>query len=320
MKKKQKASRTIITAVIMFIFLIAYVYAHENDLITESSNTEETYTQEQEVPGDLAFTSDEEKSGNVYLEFLDVGQADSILISICGEYVLIDCGNIADGPLVTEHLKNLGIDKLEYLIITHPHEDHMGGAVDVINGVEIGHIIMPDRMKTTKIFEKMLDAITERNVDVIFPNVKDVFEVNGGTFTVLSCDNDAKDDNGSSVVTLFTYDDFDVLLTGDATTANEKEILTWYEFNDIEVLKLAHHGSVTGNSKKYLEAVSPENAIISVGRNNTYNLPKDEIIERVEKLNIPIYRTDESGTIIVTYDNDDYKIEIDGTSYDGDEK
>ena len=252
--------------------------------------------------------------------FLDVGQADSILIEADGEYCLIDAGNIEDGILVTNYLKELGIPKLKYVMFTHPHEDHIGGGDDVILGMPIDLVLMPDRVTTSNVFETLVDALERRNTVVEVPKVGGTYKLGDGKFTILSCASDSEDLNDTSIVAHCSYNDCDLIFTGDATKRIEKEILKNFEFDfEVEVLKVGHHGSNTSSSVKFLESVDPKFSIISAGRNNDYGHPHDEIMERLEKIDTEIFRTDTSGTIIMRSDGYEVSFEKTNIHLDGNE-
>ena len=254
----------------------------------------------------------------VTIHFFDVGQADSALIECDGEYALFDCGNIADGKLILNYLKENNISKLKYLYISHPHEDHLGGAATIVKNVDIETTLMPNTVKTTSIYEKLIDALLDKEVETISPEKGDEFNFGGGKFKVLACDNESSETNDNSIVLIFTYGDTDVLFTGDATTTVEKEILSWYQFNDIEVLKLAHHGSKSSSSMDYLSAVNPDYIVISVGRGNDYGHPTEVVMNRLSKLDAEVFRTDLQNTVIMKTDGKNVTFETSSLCLDGD--
>ncbi|MDD5888339.1 MAG: ComEC/Rec2 family competence protein [bacterium] len=228
--------------------------------------------------------------------YLDVGQADSILIEKNNEYMLIDAGNNEDGPLLVAYFKELGITKFKIVIGTHAHEDHIGGLDDIINNFDIENFYMPDAITTTKTFEDVLDALENKNIAFQTPKVDEELTFQDTTLKILSVAAEASNINNTSIVVKLKYATTSFLFMGDAETQVEKEILN----KDIasDVLKLGHHGSKYSTSEAFLKKVSPTYAIISVGKNNTYNHPNTETINTLNKNNIKIYRTDQDGTIV----------------------
>lgn len=232
--------------------------------------------------------------------FLDVGQADSILIQNGDANMLIDAGNNEDGKKLVSYFQSLGIESFQYVIGTHAHEDHIGGMNDIIDNFNIGTFYMPDAITTTATFESVLDSLEAKNIAFQTPTVDSTFELGDATIDVLYVGTDDTDLNNTSIVLKLTYGNTSILFMGDA----EKEVETIIEKKDIsaDVLKVGHHGSNTSSSKTFLEKVNPSYAIISVGTGNSYGHPSNTTIQNLENLNTKIYRTDESGTIIMTTD------------------
>ena len=254
-------------------------------------------------------------NGNLKIYFLDVGQADSILLRENNKNVLIDAGNNEDGPKLVNYIKSLGIESFDYVIGTHPHEDHIGGMDDIINNFEIKKFYMPDAITTTKTFEDVLDALEENNLKFNTPEEKEVFKLDDASFKVVYVGDDKKDLNNTSIVLKLTYGNTSYLFTGDATNKTEKQILN--EDIKVTVLKVGHHGSQYSSSNEFLDKVSPTYAIISVGKNNIYGHPKDITLKKLNKRNIKIYRTDEMGTIIISSDGNKISIDEEKTDTNG---
>ena len=231
---------------------------------------------------------------------MDVGQADSILIQDNDTYMLIDAGNNEDGEKLVSYFQSLGIESFQYVIGTHAHEDHIGGMNDIIDNFNIGTFYMPDAITTTATFESVLDSLEAKNIAFQTPSIDSIFKLGNATIDVLYVGTDDSDLNNTSIVLKLTYGNISILFMGDA----EKEVETIIEKKDIsaDVLKVGHHGSNTSSSKTFLEKVNPSYAIISVGTGNSYGHPSNTTIQNLENLNTKIYRTDESGTIIMTTD------------------
>lgn len=239
------------------------------------------------------FMSDDQTSLKVY--FFDVGQADSMLIQNNGENMLIDAGNNEDGEMLVNNLKTLGVEKIDYLVGTHPHEDHIGGMDDIINNFSIGKIFMPNVTTNTKTFEDVLDAAKNKDLQIETPKIGDEFTVGSANCSVVYVGDDKENLNLSSIIIKLNYNNLSYLFTGDA----EAEIENKIDVGKINILKVAHHGSDTSSSEKFVKETAPEVAIILVGKDNSYGHPSDEIIKRYEEVGSKIYRTDEVGNIFI---------------------
>ena len=281
-RKKQNNKIKIIKSIIAIVILaLISIFGTENEILNQLNKQEEV--------------SSTSTSSNLEAYFIDVGQADSILIKNNNEAMLIDAGNNEDGEDVVKFIKEKGINKLNYVVGTHPHEDHIGGLDDVINSdIEIENILMPKIQTNTKIFEDVLDAISNKGLKITEPKKGDTFQIGEASCEIMtdSIINE-KNLNLSSITIRLQFGNNSMLLMGDSEVENEKT-RTW---SKTDVLKVGHHGSLTSSSEEFLNEVQPQYAIIMVGKNNSYKLPKQEILDRLNKRNIKIHRTDEEGTI-----------------------
>lgn len=245
-------------------------------------------------------------NGELQVYYIDVGQADSILIINKEDAMLIDAGNNEDGEDVVNFIKDKGITKLDYVVGTHPHEDHIGGLDDVINSnIEIENVLMPKIETTTKTFEDVVNAISNKGLTVKAPNKGDTFTLGDSNLEVMT-DSILDEDNLnlSSITLRLQYGNNSFLFMGDSEKENEKTI-TWPK---TDVLKVGHHGSDTSSSEEFLNEVKPSISIIMAGKDNSYGLPKEEIVERLENVGSKVYRTDENGTIEVTSDGNNINV------------
>lgn len=303
MNKRRKNNNSKIISLIVVIICIIFGLSSEQinetfGLITNTISTQDNSSQTKQTTS---------QQGELQVYFLDVGQADSILIKSNNEYMLIDGGNNNDGPLLVKYFQSLGIKEFKYIVGTHPHEDHIGGLDDIIKNFIIDNIYIPDAMTTTKTFEDLLDSIDEKNLTYKVPKINSTFPLGNANLKVIYTGTDTSDLNNTSIVLKLTYQDISILLTGDATSETEKKILN----KDINstVLKVGHHGSKYSSTESFLKKVNPKYAIISVGKNNIYNHPATITINKLEKLNTQIYRTDQDGTILLETNGHNIDIE-----------
>ena len=251
---------------------------------------------------------------NIY--YFDVGQADSILIKENNYTLLIDGGNDNDGEYLVDYLQNdLKIDKINVVVGTHPHEDHIGGLDDIVTSFDIEKIYLPNVTTNTKTFEDLLTAIENKKYKITIPKIDEEFKLNNMLFTIIYTGTDEKDLNNSSIILKLTYGNTSYLFTGDATSKVEKLILD--KDINVDVLKVGHHGSKYSTSDEFLDKVDPKYAIIEVGENNDYSHPSNSTIDKFNKRNIKVFRTDLNGTIKLISDGNNISFEFLDTNLDG---
>ena len=252
---------------------------------------------------------------NLNIYFVDVGQADCILIKYLDSNVLIDAGNNEDGIKIVDYFKSLGVDKFKYVFATHAHEDHIGGMDDIINNFDIEHFYMPDVITTSKTYEDVLDSLYSKKIKYDTPKVDSKLCFEDICLDVLSVGNDKENLNDTSIVLRLVYKKTSYLFMGDASVSVEKKILD----KDISstVLKVGHHGSQYSSSAQFLNKVRPQYAIIQVGKNNSYNHPKQVVLNKFKRMNTTVYRNDKDGTIILSSDGENISFNFDKTDTNG---
>ena len=305
-RRRKISTKKILSGIITVIILgIAGILGTNEEFINTISNVDKQTNSQNEQQ--IEFVAQED----LLIDFIDVGQADSILVRNQDKIMLIDAGTNEAGEMVVKYLQNLGITKIDYLVGTHPHEDHIGGLDNVINNFDIGQIYMPKIETTTKTFEDVLEAIENKNLTVTAPNKGDKIELGqavGEFMTEPILDKDNL--NVSSLVLRLEFGNTSYLFMGDAEEENEETII----WTKTDVLKVGHHGSSTSSSKSFLEQVQPKYAIIMAGKDNSYGLPTQETIDKLHNIGSEIYRTDEDGTIQMTSDGNTIQIKTTNNS------
>ena len=243
------------------------------------------------------------------VHYLDVGQGDSIFVELPNnETMLIDAAESYQSENIINDLKNLNYQKIDYVIGTHPHTDHIGGLKDIINTFEIGKIYMPKVVSTTKTYESLLMAIKDKNLKINTAKAgTSIIDTDALKINILAPNNSTYTElNNYSVVTKITYGTTKFLFMGDSEKLIENEIK---ENVTADVIKIGHHGSNTSSSIDFIKKVNAKYGIISVGLNNKYNLPKEETITNWENSGTKIYLTSTNGTIRASSDGTNIKIE-----------
>jgi competence protein ComEC len=261
---------------------------------------------------EVAVTPAIQPSQNLTIAFIDVGQGDSILVILPNtKSLLIDGGEREGYGKVLATLHKHALSHIDVVVATHPHADHIGGLVDVIKNVDVGEVLDSGQVHTTQTFEDFLDAIEMKQIPLkpvrqgdsinLDPTVK-IDVLNPPVNLLDGADNEAEF-NDNSVVLKLTYGEFSALLTGDMEERNEARLVSENTTAalDADVLKAGHHGSRTSSSLSFLNAVTPEVVIISLGAGNTYGHPHQEALDRISAAGVEhLFRTDIDGTITLT--------------------
>lgn len=239
------------------------------------------------------------------VSYIDVGQGDSILIQTPqGKNILIDAGTSTYGPIIAQFLRNKGISKIDALIATHPHADHIGGMSHIIQNFEIASIYMPKASTTTQTFENLLLTIQTKGLKINSARAGIILSIDStiNAKFIAPISENYNDLNQFSAVLRITYQSTSFLFAGDAGQLSENQMLSSGETLRSDVLKVGHHGSSTSTTQDFLNAVNPTIAIISVGEGNRYGHPTQEVLNRLSKLGTTVYRTDMHGTITLISD------------------
>lgn len=254
--------------------------------------------------------------GMLTLRMLDIGQGDSFLLEKDGQFVLIDSGDIEHRAALTKLLRQYGVREISKVIITHPHEDHLGGMAAVFKNFSVGAVYDNGVSTNTGSYRNYLKTIQSKKIPYhtlkagesleLFPGVS--FDVLGPV-SLIRDSKGKPDQNNNSIVGRMSYGSFSVMFSGDAEKEEESAVLKKGGTFASTVLKSGHHGSRTSSSAAWLRAVSPKAALISCGLDNSYGHPHKTVLDRYAKANIQVYRTDRNGTVTVTSDGSSYKVE-----------
>lgn len=301
-KKLAKVLTTIIIVILASVLGINIwdVIPSEPTKPTTQETTAPTY---QETSSNI-----QDVEGQLVVHMINVGQADCFLLVQDGKTALVDCGTRSTGKDAVEYLKELGITKLDYVIGTHPHDDHMGGMYDVLVNFEIGTVILPDAKEgtiTANWYLKLMNELNAGNYNVEHVKQGDSFKLDDTKIQVLAAETDVDGNtNNYSIVLKVSFGQMDMIMTGDAETEVEKIILESGTDIDAEILKVGHHGSDTSSSETFIDAINPDYALISCKVGNKYEHPIKSTMDKLEERNIEVYRTDECGSVVITITTD----------------
>ncbi|WP_034827072.1 ComEC/Rec2 family competence protein [Clostridium carboxidivorans] len=240
----------------------------------------------------------------IKVNYIDVGQGDSELIQVNGKNLLIDAGPNESIDKLMSYLSKQNIKKIDYVIATHPDEDHIGGMSSVIKKYDIGEFYAPKKLTNTRTFENMVTALKSKNLKINAGKAgMDLDLGKNVTCQMLAPNNDKyKDTNNYSIVLKITYGESKFLFTGDAEKISETEMLSKNFDLSADVLKVGHHGSTSSSSKEFLDKVNPKIAVISCGKNNKYGHPHSQTLTQLKNRKAQIYRTDVDGSIVLLSD------------------
>ncbi len=305
MKKTAKNKKLIYLIVIIVISVVSAVWGMNNS--DDGFNGETTLTDTETA---------ETQASSFEVHYIDVGQGDCSLIICDGKTMLIDAGENGHETEVLNYLRMKKIQKLDYIIASHQHTDHIGGLPEVLDEIGTDNIIMPrltkEQTPTNRTYTAFLNSIKNSGAKVIASKVGATYTLGSATFEILGpVTNEVEDINSMSVIVKLTYGENTFLFTGDAEKDEERSVIAAGADLDCDVLKVGHHGSGTSSCKDFLDAVTPEICVIQVGADNDYGHPHENIVERLMEYADDIYRTDLCGDIVVASDGVNLSVSYD---------
>lgn len=252
------------------------------------------------------------------VHFIDVGQGDSMLIETPeNRHILIDGGEPEAGPLLVKYLKKANVDEIDLLVATHPDMDHIGGLIDVMRNFPVKRLIDNGRPHRTKLYAAYRMQILKETIPVKTARENEKIELEDGLeIQVLNANENKNNNNQSSIVLKLSYGEVDFLLMSDAEAEQEKAIAKKYDIRS-EIVKIAHHGSNSSSSLKFLKAAAPETAIITYRKGNDYGHPVNRVIKNLRKIDAHIYSTAVYGNILIETDGENYVVLPDYGPLDG---
>lgn len=291
MKRKRNINSKTITVIIIVVITVASLFATRF-----FTNGEDAF-----ISIGLRNISQSE-TGKMYVSFIDVGQGNCTLVTLNDTAILIDSGEVGAAQGVENYIKNLSVNELDCVIVTHPHSDHMGGMTKLLYEFDVGDLIMPEIpeniIPTTKTYENFLTAVSDNAKRVLPAEPGGTYSYGEITVEIFAPLHEYDDLNEMSVVSRISYGETSVMITGDSTAEVEDELLSSDIDYSADILNVGHHGSKTSTSEAWLEAVNPTFAVICCGANNDYGHPNSSVINRLEEMNIEYYRTDLCSTVV----------------------
>ncbi len=265
----------------------------------DPANTTEAQKPETTSPNQSGNHSPLENS-SLAVHFIDVGQADAALVICDGKTMLIDGGNRGDSNLIYAYLEKQGVTHLDYVISTHAHEDHVGGLAGALTYATVGKVYSPVTSYSSKAFQNFVSKVEARGATLTVPSVGETFSLGSAEVTIIGPVKSYDDPNNTSIVLRLVYGEVSFLFTGDMESDAEADLIESGAVLQSTVLKVGHHGSNTSSSYRFLREVAPTYGVISVGTDNSYGHPHEEILSRYRDAEVRLFRTDMQGDIICT--------------------
>lgn len=321
-RKLKNKVKNLISSFIITIFLLVSAYFgvdyFQEDLVSKNKDISKNETQE--VTAQIDYTNSINlQNDKLNIIYFYVGQADSTFVKLNNSTMLIDAGNNEDGKMIVNFLNQNNISKIDYLVATHADEDHIGGIDDILNSVKVNQLLIPTVGSSGSDYKNAIEAAKNNNVEIKNPVRGDKFNLDSANIEIMSAlEGEDVSDNDSSIVMQMNYNTTKYLFMGDA----EKEVENSRQWQEVDVLKVGHHGSNSSSSEKFLEQTNPKYSIIEVGKNNSYNLPSSKALTRLKNINTKILRTDmangeEAGSFLLTSNGVEIDIKAVNINLDG---
>lgn len=295
---RKSKSKSVLTSFLFFVAVVAVILGRFNSSFETARETTDTVTKA--------------NSSVAAVHFIDVGQGSSTLIQSGSLGILIDAGEKEYGEDVLKYLRSNGISELEYVVATHPHTDHIGGLLTILENFKVKNIIMPkltaQNTPTTKTYEKLLETIAQKKIKAIAASYGKEYSAGEISLKILGPVEQNKDLNNMSVICRAVVRTTSVMLVGDAETPEMKSVLSYEPDLSCDIMLMGHHGSRTSLQKSFLKQVAPNLAIISCGKDNSYGHPHEETLKYLKNNKIEFCRTDLNGTVVVKCFDDGYRI------------
>ncbi len=291
-KKKRFALLVLFLTLLTTSILTGCVNQTEHTNPASSSISNQTTN----IPPDISKSA----TSTLKVHFLDVGQADCMLIQNQGHNMLIDAGNYADYSTISNYLNKYKIKKIEHFVLTHPHEDHIGSAAKIIEHYTVQNVYMTKATAQSKIYKSLINILKQKKIKPLYPKAGDNFFIGETAFTFLGPVAKYNDVNSMSLVVRADFGSNSFLFTGDCTDEAERDMLNEKVNLHSQVLKVGHHGSRDSSTYVFLKAVNPKYSVISTEIGNDYGHPHKESLSRLHDVGTTLFRTDKSGTIIAT--------------------
>ena len=307
-RKKAAIARWVPLLMPLLFFIAATPFTPESAaqsrtiaITDEASGTpEETATP---TPTETPTPEPTKEAGEMKVHFLDVGQGLSILVQSDGQTMIYDGGDKGTSSFVVSYLQKQNITTIDYLISSHYDSDHMAGLIGCLNAFDVKNVISSNYEHDSKLYQSFIQTVADKGLSMQHPAVGTEFSFGSGSFQILApATIDPNDSNKNSVAIKLTNGDNSFIFTGDAESTSEKAMCESGIDLSCDVLVPGHHGSATATSWDFLQATVPEYAVISCGKDNQYGHPDKDVMDKLESMDIQVYRTDKQGTIIAVSD------------------